>query len=110
MLKKIAKRINKELAQAFDYMEQAYLVRDKSSSLADLFLSLSEEELVHAEKLLREGRKMVESHNVYDYSKADRTDIKDEREVKCKIIWEWETRIAMEQIAECRYKLSKFKA
>lgn len=29
MLKKIAKRVQKEITQAFDYMEQAFLVRDK---------------------------------------------------------------------------------
>lgn len=41
----------------------------------------------HAERLIREGKK-IHSEN------AD-------------TIWEWVTRLAVEQISECRYKLSK---
>lgn len=109
MLKKIAKRINKEINQAIDYMEQAFLVREKNSQVADLFATLSEEELVHAEKLIREGHRIIDSGKLSSYSSKDNIDNMDEHKMKCKIIWEWEHRIAMEQISECRYKLSKYK-
>ena len=110
MLKKVAKRVHKEITQAFDYMEQAYLVKDKNASLAELFAMLSEEELVHAEKLLREGKKIIDSHSKYTYEKTEKTMSDEEWEKKCQIIWEWESRLATEEISECRYKLSKFKS
>lgn len=71
---------------------------------------LSEEELVHAEKLLREGKKIIDSHSKYAYDKTEKTVSDEEWEKKCQAIWEWETRLTMESVSECRYKLSKFKS
>lgn len=110
MLKKIAKRVHKEITQAFDYMEQAFVTKDKNASLAELFAMLSEEELVHAEKLLREGKKVIESHSKYMYDKTEKSMSEEEWEKKCQAIWEWECRLATDEIGECRFKLSKFKS
>lgn len=109
MLKKIAKRLHKEIMQANDYMEQAFIVKEKCISLADTFATLSEEELVHAEKLIREGRKLVDSHGVYSYNKSDKSLTDEEWQKKCEIIWDWQCRLAIEEINECRFKLSKYK-
>lgn len=111
MLKKIAKRIHKEIIQANDYMEQAFIIKDKNISLANMFAMLSEEELVHAEKLMREGKKVVESHNIHSYNKKNETEHTDDSDwqKKCEAVWEWECHFANEAISECRYKLSKFK-
>ena len=109
MLKKIAKRIHKEIIQANDYMEQAFVTKDKCPSLSDNFATLSEEELVHAEKLIREGKKLVDSHNTYAYNKMDSTMSDEEWKKKCQTIWEWQSRLAIEEINECRYKLAKYK-
>lgn len=111
MLKKIAKRINKELEQARDYIHQAFMVKENSQPTADLFATLSEEELVHAEKLVREGQRIVNKEKSYPYSKSGKTSEPEEDEAwreKCKVIWEWETRIAMEQISECRKMISAY--
>lgn len=109
MLKKIAKRINWELEQARDYMEQALLVKNENSQVADLFAMLAEEELVHAEKLLREGHRIIDAVKMTSYDRNEKTEDVNNYKEKCKIIWEWEHRLAVEQISECRYKLSKYK-
>lgn len=111
MLKKLAKRIQKELDQACDYAEQAMLVKNKSSQTAELFATLSEEELVHAEKLLREGHRLVKAKEggSYDSTKAVKSTEELISEEHCKAIWEWETRLADDAIAECRFKLSMFR-
>lgn len=107
MLKKLAKRINKELEQARDYCEQAYLVKDKSRETSELFYTLSGEEINHAEKLIREGKRLVEEHKVMSYDKDEIVD--SEWHEKCKVIWEWERRIALEEILDIKYKLQKYK-
>lgn len=84
MLKKIAKRIDTELRQANDYMQQAFMVKEKNRSLGDLFAQLSEEELVHAEKLLREGKRYIDNNTISDKEMTD-----SEWHKKCEIIWEW---------------------
>lgn len=110
MLKKIAKRINKEIEQARDYCEQAYLVKTKNSKLADLFATLAEEELVHAEKLLKEGRRLISDHEYESYSKEKTDNMSaDAWKEKCEIIWEWEHRIVMGEVLEIRYKLSEYR-
>lgn len=109
MLKKLAKRINKELEQARDYIHQAYLVRDKSTQTAELFATLADEELIHAEKLLREGKRLVDSNKAYSYEKTTKTEAEEAWAEKCKVIWEWETRVAMEEVSECRRMLSAYR-
>lgn len=107
MLKKIAKRIDKELRQAEDYVEQAYLIRDKSSQTADLFVMLAGEELEHAEKLLSEGARLIEA----DKTMYDEVESKENDEWKqhCAAIWSWEKRLANDCISECRYKIRLYK-
>lgn len=109
MLKKIAKRIEKELEQAADYCEQAMLVKHKSTPLSELFATLSGEEIVHAEKLLREGQRLVdEKHgDMYMIKEHDEKDVAWHE--KCKAIWEWEHRLAMDRIAEIKYKLQMYR-
>ena len=109
MLKKLAKRIEKELAQAEDYAEQAFLVRHKSTTTADLFISLCGEEIEHAEKLLKEGQRLLsDSSSVMKYLDEESTEpiVHD----KCKTIWEWETRLAMDKVLELKYKLSQYRS
>lgn len=100
MLKKIAKRINKELAQAEDYVEQAFLVKDRYKHLADTFALLAKEEIQHAERLIKEGKMM------YEMNTTDET--MNEHKAHCKTIWEWEMRLVNEEILKLNYKLSKY--
>lgn len=109
MLKKIAKRINKELEQARDYIHQAFIVKEKSPQTADLFCTLAEEEIEHAEKLLREGQRLTSTNNVYSYEKVQRTETENAWHEKCKIIWEWETRIVIDEVTECKKMISMYK-
>lgn len=108
MLKKLAKRINKEIAQAEDYCTQAMLIKHDSAATADLFVALAGEELTHAEKLLREGHRLIEDKALKTYEKEAMAADSDHE--KCKHIWEWENRIASECIAEIRYKLSLYRS
>ena len=109
MLKKLAKRIEWELKQADDYIEQAFLIRHKSANTADLFMSLCGEEVEHAEKLLKEGQRLLTdmSGDMTRYLDEDAKEpiIHD----KCKAIWEWETRLALERVLELKYKLSQYR-
>lgn len=109
MLKKLAKRIDKELRQAEDYCEQAYLVKHKSSETADLFTTLANEEIDHAKRLLKEGQRLITAKNVMSYDKARETTETD-HEKHCHVIWEWEHRMAMETISELEYKLSRYRS
>lgn len=59
MLKKIIKRIEKELDQACDYTEQAFKVKHDCLTLGDLFLELAKEEVNHAERLMKEGHSLA---------------------------------------------------
>lgn len=109
MLKKIAKRIEKELAQAEDYCEQAMLIKHDASETADLFATLSSEEIVHAKKLLREGHRLIDSKTLKSYDKtAPEYDAANYE--KCKNIWEWEHRLATDHIAEIEYKLTMYRS
>lgn len=116
MLKKLAKRIECELKQADDYIEQAFLVKHKSKTTADLFASLCGEEIEHAEKLLREGQNLiaddvseVRNYLYEDYDGRDKDKV-NEVKLKCIDIWEWETRLAMERVLELKYKLSQYRS
>lgn len=110
MLKKLAKRIEKELEQAEDYCTQAMLVKHDSASTSELFAELSSEEIVHAEKLLREGQKLIDNKAMKSYDKDATTEHDEAHYEKCKHIWEWEHRTAMSRIAEIKYKLSMFRS
>jgi rubrerythrin len=66
MLKKILKRLDWEIAQAKDYVEQAFIVKPESHTLADLFIELSKEEMSHAEKLMREGNNLIANMKEHD--------------------------------------------
>lgn len=113
MLKKIAKRINKELEQAEDYCTQAMLIHDDYTTVAELFADLSAEEIDHAKRLLKEGEKLITAKRGMSYSRTERTAVPQDTEKeteKCKAIWEWEHRIAMERISEIEYKLSKMRS
>lgn len=110
MLKKLAKRINKELAQAEDYIEQAYLVKTKDSQTSELFANLATEEIDHARRLLKEGQRLVATKNVNNYDRMAKTEVEDTWHDNCKIIWEWEHRIATDCILKLEYKLSKYRS
>lgn len=108
MLKKLAKRINKELEQAEDYCTQALLIKHEAPTTAELFVTLSGEEITHAEKLLREGHRLIEAKSLKTYD-GEHTMTEDADHEKCKHIWDWEHRIASERIAEIKYKLSTYR-
>ena len=80
-----------------------------SANTADLFMSLCDEEVEHAEKLLKEGQRLLTD------MPSDITRYLDEEAKepivhdKCKAIWEWETRLAMERVLELKYKLSQYR-
>lgn len=109
MLKKIAKRIEKEIAQAEDYCHQAFIIKHNYSTTAELFVQLASEELVHAKKLLREGQKLIDDKALmpHDNNTKETDDVYYE---KCKHIWEWEYRIAMERVSELEYKLNMYRS
>ena len=111
MLKKIAKRIEMELKQAEDYAEQAFLVRHMSQNTADLFASLCGEEIEHAEKLVKEGQRLIANSEMSDTTRfsLDTESKEQPTHDKCKIIWEWETRLAMDKILSIKYKLSQYR-
>ena len=110
MLKKLAKRIEKELIQAEDYIEQAFLIRHNSIETATLFLQLSVDELNHVEKLLKEGNRIIESNksSMY-YDKSTKIEDEEVYKEKCKIIWDWEYRTSMERVMDIKLKISYFK-
>lgn len=110
MLKKIAKRINKEIEQAEDYCEQAMLIKHEAASTADLFTQLSAEEITHAKKLLREGQRLIDDKQLKSYDKDEHSEYDTAHYEKCKVIWEWEHRLATERIAEIEYKLSMYRS
>lgn len=108
MLKKLAKRIDKEIRTAEDYVEQAFLIKHKSPSTAELFASFADEHLVHCEKLLKEGKRLIDTK----YAGVASDSVKEADEAwmeKYKHIWEWEYRIAMESVVELRNKLSMYR-
>ena len=109
MLKKIAKRIEKEINQAQDYCQQALLIKHDASSTADLFTQLASEEITHAKKLLREGQRLIDDEQLKSYDDKNTTYDAAHYE-KCKHIWEWEQRLAVERIAEVEYKLSMYRS
>lgn len=113
MLKKIAKRINKEIEQARDYIDQAYLIKHKSAETAELFVTLAKEEIDHAKRLLKEGQRIATGEGslarmAYDLSQKN--EVTEERwHEKCKVIWEWEHRMVMDDISEIEYKISQYR-
>lgn len=110
MLQKIAKRIEKEINQARDYCQQAYLIKNKHPETSTLFLTLAGEEIDHAKRLLKEGERLINLKQVLPYEHKDMvvTDTDKDAEM-CKHIWEWERRLANEAIAELTYKISMFR-
>lgn len=110
LLKKLAKRVEKELEQAEDYCTQAMLVKHCSTSTSELFSTLSSEEITHAEKLLREGQKLLDDKAMKSYDIKEKDAEHDAEHVKHCAIWEWEQRIASERIAQIKYKLSTFRS
>lgn len=103
MLEQLAKMIDMELAAAVRYCEHAYMTKDNYQQTAELFATLSSEEIAHAEKLIREGQRIVDNKERAIYDSKDTADVMYER---CKIIWDWEIKLANKEIAEIRYKLS----
>ena len=59
MLKKILKRLDWEISQAKDYVEQAFKVKSDCHSLSELFIELGKEEISHAERLMKEGNNLM---------------------------------------------------
>lgn len=108
MLKKLAKRIEKELAQAEDYCEQAYLVMNDYPATAEVFCTLCTEELQHAETLLKEGQRLVDGNKLKHMTKTEEDETSTE-EHDCKVIWKWEHRTAMNRILEIKYKVNQFR-
>ena len=103
MLKKLAKRIEKHVRMAEDYEEQAMLIRHDDNTVFETFISLANDEINHAEKLLKEGQRIIESKRLKMYHE-DQTHTVDYE--KCKVMWDWEYRTASDRLTELRYKLS----
>lgn len=116
MLKKLAKRIQKEINQAEDYCMQAYLVKHDEVETAQLFVELSRGEIDHAKKLLAEGVRLIKTQSIHvlPYETKEAMHQKVAMDITaefndCKKIWDWEQRIAMETITEIEYKLNQFR-
>lgn len=109
MLKKIAKRIMKEVEQAKDYVEQGYLVKHTHRDLADLFISLAGEEIEHAERLLKAGFNAIDEKKPSLYTKDEGEKENDEHFEKCKVMWDWTYRFVNDTIVELKYKISNYK-
>lgn len=94
MLKKLAKRITKEVRQAEDYIEQAFIVRTECPSIADLFIDLAKEEIRHAEKLFDAGHDYAAKHKDATHTE----------------IWKWEHRLMMDDILDAKHKISNYRS
>ena len=66
MLKKILKRIDWEITQAKDYVDQAFKVKPDCHSLSELFIELGKEEISHAERLMKEGNTLMANMKEHD--------------------------------------------
>lgn len=97
-----------ELAQAEDYCNQAYVVMNDYPTIAELFCSLSLEELSHAEKLLKEGQKLIDEEKLKHLTRTEETETTDKQH-DCKVIWKWEHKNAMKRLLEIKYKVNQFK-
>lgn len=102
MLKKLAKRIEKHVSMAEDYEEQAMLIKHDDSMISETFMSLASEEINHAEKLLKEGQRIIETKRLKTYDESE-SSVNYEH---CKAIWDWEYRTVSNRLSELRYKLS----
>ena len=94
MLKKLAKRITKEVHQAQDYVEQAFIVKSSAPTIADLFIELAKDNIRHAEKMFDIGKEHAEKHT----------------DAQHKEIWQWEYRLMMEDIVEVKNKIMHFRS
>lgn len=118
MLKKLAKRIEKEISQAEDYCQQAYLVKHEDEKTAKLFIDLCTEEIDHAKRLFAEGERLIDSRNPHvlpyeikmNLEKSNVAMDMDTHFKECKAIWKWEQRTGMERIAEILYRVSQFQS
>lgn len=113
MLKKLAKRIDKELNLACDYVEQAMLVKHDHRELADLFMSLAAERTEDIEKMYRVGFNLIDQKddNVYSrpQSQSERERSKYSQFEEAKTIWDWEYRISNEKVSDLKQKIQNYK-
>lgn len=114
MLKKLAKRINKELDMACDYVEQANLLKYEHRDVADLFISLAGEKVEDIDRLYRAGYSMIEQKKDGIYSRQSNTQERESSNKsshfdEAKTIWDWEYRISSEKLQELKQKISNYK-
>ena len=95
MLKKIVKRIDWEIEQAKDYVEQAFIVKHDCQTLADLFIELAKEEMTHAEKLMKEGHSIMTAKMEHDEFVP---------------VWHWMVRKYTECINDLTVKVSRYRS
>lgn len=62
IIKCLAEKIEEELQDADDYIELAMKWKDEEPDAADLFYSLSTEEIGHMEKLHKEAENLIQAY------------------------------------------------
>lgn len=117
MLKKLAKRIEKEINQAEDYCTQAFLVKHEDEKTAKLFIELCTEEIDHAKRLFADGERLINSGSPHVLPYEVKMNLEknvamdmDAHIRECKAVWKWEQRTGMERIAEIMYRVSQFQS
>ena len=95
MLKKIIKRIDKELEQACDYIDQAFKVKHECLTLSELFLELAREEVNHAERLMKEGHSLANTKMAEDEFLS---------------VWKWMVTKYTEKINDLTVKMNRYRA
>lgn len=115
MLKKLAKRINKEMNMACDYMDQAMLLKYEDREMADAFVALASERADDIERMYRLGFNHIEQKKGNDnYSRSSTRETEDAEAKKlkydeAKTIWDWEYRISNEKLQELKHKITNYK-
>ena len=103
MIKTVINYVEKELTAAEEYVESAYMKKAHCPTTADLFLSLAGEELVHAERLIRQGQSLADKLRPAKDSESY------EHDLKCMAVWEWSKEKATARIARLKAEMSGYK-
>lgn len=97
MLKKILNYIEKEVNQAKDYIDCAFSVKHEHPTLGDLYIELSKEEIIHAEKLMHEGDSLSRSLQAPEHA-------------ECLAVWKWMKEKYTEWINDLQVKVNRYRS
>lgn len=97
-IKKVAMQVQEELTDSENYIRCACKYREHCPTLAELYLTLSGEELSHAERLHAEGTRMLNS------ARSEEADYK-----TAETIWQWEKGKVEQRIKEIKVQHEMFR-